>query len=190
MKKLNLLFVALIGASTLTFTSCTDECKDVVCENGGTCDEETGACDCPANFYGESCETECINGTYASGACTCDAGYEGDACGVVSREKFLSSYSVSEVCGSGSDSYSSSITASTTEITNILIGNFYNVYTNPVVATVSGNDITIASQDPDSDGFMVSGSGSINEAGTVLTITFTLSDGTNTETCTATYTKQ
>ena len=98
MKKFNLLFVALIGASALTFTSCTDECKDVVCDNGGTCDEETGACDCPANFYGESCETECINGTYSGGACSCDDGYEGDACGVEQREKFLGSYRSTTDC--------------------------------------------------------------------------------------------
>ena len=56
------------------------------------------------------------------------------------------------------------------------------VICNPVVASVDGNDITIASQDPDSDGYLVSGSGSMNAAGTVLSITFTLSDGTNTET--------
>ena len=129
MKKFNLLFVALIGASALTFTSCTDECKDVVCENGGTCDEETGACDCPANFYGESCETECINGTYASGACTCDAGYEGDACVVVSRDKFLSLFCKRGMLVVALSSFPSSITALLhTEITNILIGNFYNGY--------------------------------------------------------------
>lgn len=44
----------LIMGSTF-FTACTDECKEVVCENKGTCDE--GICDCPEGTKGENCET-------------------------------------------------------------------------------------------------------------------------------------
>lgn len=38
------------------YTSCSkDECKDVVCQNGGTCSE--GNCTCPTGVGGTNCET-------------------------------------------------------------------------------------------------------------------------------------
>lgn len=198
MKNLKLFAVALLGAMTFGVTSCTDECKDVVCENNGTCVE--GVCDCPEGFSGTTCEiedkcitqdVECLNeGTCMDGLCDCAEGYEGDDCGTEERAKFISTYSVSEVCGSGSDSYQSTISTSSTEVTTILISNVYNLFDNNVVATVTDSDITISNQDPDNDGVTISGSGSINDAGTIVTITFTISDGTNTDSCTATYTKQ
>jgi hypothetical protein len=47
-----------IGAfSAITYTSCTkDECKDVVCQNGGTCAD--GKCTCTYAFEGTNCETQ------------------------------------------------------------------------------------------------------------------------------------
>ncbi len=58
----NIAFSALltIGAfTTVTYTSCNkDECKDVVCQNGGTCDENTGNCICTTGFTGTNCETQ------------------------------------------------------------------------------------------------------------------------------------
>lgn len=46
-----------IGAFSATlYTSCNqDECKDVVCQNGGTCTE--GKCTCPSGVGGTNCET-------------------------------------------------------------------------------------------------------------------------------------
>jgi len=189
MKKLNLLFVALIGASTFTFTSCTDECKDVVCENGGTCDEETGACDCPANFYGESCETECINGTYADGACTCDAGYEGDGCSIESREDMIASYTVADACSSsGAASFSVTVSKSSNSADGILISNFWGAFINQVTATVDGDNITIPSQDPDNDGYLVSGNGTYSNG--TITLTYSVTDpGNGVDNCNSTWTK-
>jgi hypothetical protein len=53
-KATKILIAGLFIAGPLTITSC-DDCKDVVCENGGTCDE--GVCDCPDGTKGESCGT-------------------------------------------------------------------------------------------------------------------------------------
>lgn len=61
----NIAFSALlaVGAfTTVTYTACTkDDCKDVVCDNGGTC--VSGACNCPNYYSGATCQTE-IRTTY------------------------------------------------------------------------------------------------------------------------------
>jgi hypothetical protein len=56
----NIAFSVLLtlGAfSAMTYTACNkDECKDVVCQNGGTCAE--GICTCPYAYEGTNCETQ------------------------------------------------------------------------------------------------------------------------------------
>ncbi len=56
----NIAFAALmtIGAfSAITYTACNkDECKDVVCNNGGTCVD--GTCSCPFQYSGSTCQAE------------------------------------------------------------------------------------------------------------------------------------
>lgn len=54
-----------VGAfGTVLYTSCTkDECKDVVCQNGGTCSE--GKCTCPTGVGGTNCGT-IFRTTYAN----------------------------------------------------------------------------------------------------------------------------
>ncbi|MDA7836775.1 hypothetical protein N9A49_05140 [Salibacteraceae bacterium] len=191
MKKFNLLFVALIGASALTFTSCTDECKDVVCENGGTCDEETGACDCPANFYGESCETECVNGTYASGECSCDDGYEGNACGTEEREKFIADWTYTTGCAPGS-SFPSSITSAADNVVRATLSNLTGFNDNSAYAVVDGTTFTVPSQivvDEEGDTWTVEGASTATLAGDAFSITINYAiDGTS-STCVLSYTK-
>ncbi|TAE48564.1 MAG: hypothetical protein EAZ89_15145, partial [Bacteroidetes bacterium] len=34
-----------------------DPCETVACQNGGTCDPETGSCQCAEGFKGAFCET-------------------------------------------------------------------------------------------------------------------------------------
>jgi len=51
MKKL---FVLLFTIAC--FTSCSDPCEDVVCQNDGTCDD--GICICVEGYMGTNCETE------------------------------------------------------------------------------------------------------------------------------------
>jgi hypothetical protein len=187
MKKINLLFVALLGAMTLTLTSC-DDCKDVTCENGGTCAE--GVCECPADYYGDMCEVHCVNGSYASGACGCEAGYEGDACDVESRADMLAKYGVTDNCSaSGQSTYECTIASSSIAVDGVLIGNFWGVFVNDVKGTVSGDKITIAEQDPDSDGYKVSGSGTIT--GTTFDFSYSIIDPAGeVDNCTGTWTKK
>ncbi len=55
--------------TTILFTSCQgDKCKSVVCNNGGTCNESDGSCNCEVGFEGTNCDTESrtkLIGTYS-----------------------------------------------------------------------------------------------------------------------------
>lgn len=44
----------LMSILTLLSQSCKDECKEVICQNGGACVD--GACACPQGFTGDYCE--------------------------------------------------------------------------------------------------------------------------------------
>ena len=163
MKKFKLTHVlgaALIGLAS--FTSCTDPCKDVTCQNGGTCVE--GDCECADGYTGTNCETE-------------------------ERAQFIGTYSVSESCTSGNYTYNVTVSNSSTGATAIIIGNFGDYSTN-VNATVDGDNITIPNQTNQVGGFPLTFSGTGQISGTILTISYTVSDGTNTDTCTKTCTKQ
>jgi hypothetical protein len=50
-------FLTISAFGAVVYTSCNkDECKDVVCQNGGTCSE--GKCTCPTGYDGTNCETK------------------------------------------------------------------------------------------------------------------------------------
>ncbi len=171
--------LAFTLAAGAFFSSCEqDPCKDVVCGTNGSCVE---------------------------GTCNCEAGYEKDAanlCNTMQRAKFIGAWTVAEDCAGATAAYPSAIAAGTTSITEVSILDFWATFTNAVKATVNANDtkaITIARQEPDMDGYFVSGSGMINAAGAlVINFTVTAETGgtvavpgtvTSTQTCTATYTK-
>jgi hypothetical protein len=146
---------ALTLLASATFSSCeTDPCKDVVCGDFG----------------------QCVEGT-----CVCNTGYEADAaglCNTLQRAKFLGSFAVSDSCSnSGTASYTCPITANTGDISTVNITNFWGTFTNAVTATVSGNTITIARQQPDNDNFYVVGTGTIS--GTVITFSYTITNETD-----------
>lgn len=117
----NIAFTVLLtlgGFTAVTYTACNkDECKDVVCQNGGSCVE---------------------------GTCSCAAGYEGTNCETKSSAKFVGTYTVTENCGG--DPYPVVVTAvdaSTILISNL--GN-YDCSSGDIVwtATVSKTSLTIA----------------------------------------------
>ncbi len=159
----NIAFSALlsIGAFTfVTFTACNkDECKDVVCNNGGTC----------------------INGS-----CACATGYEGTNCSTNSASKVDGTYTCTETCQPPvtGGTWSSTVTVSSSDETNIVISNFGNSNTN-VTALVDVNAITLNATDV--NGSQVTGTGTIN--GNVLTINYQLA-GTVNYNCTMTMTLQ
>ncbi|GAB5539722.1 MAG: hypothetical protein Salg2KO_18250 [Salibacteraceae bacterium] len=190
MKKINLLMVALIGAMTLTLTSC-DECKDVTCDNGGVCEE--GVCQCTDNFFGDACEVECVNGSYADGTCTCDAGYEGEACTVLSREDMIGTYSGNDACSStgASDSYNSSVAASSASDEGVLITGLWDgFFINNITGTVDGDVITMPNQEPDSDGYTIEGTGTYSDGTISWSFTVTETTTNTVDQCTMTATKQ
>ncbi len=165
MKTRKLLMAAMTVFSVMFFSACEeDKCKDIVCQNDGVC---------------------------VDGDCVCATGYEGTLCETLSRAKFIGSFSVTDACSaSGSATYTTGIATSSAAVDRVLITNFWDVFTNTVVASISGNTITIADQEPDNDGFRVSGSGTINAAGTSITINYSVVEGTNTDVCQSTWTKQ
>jgi hypothetical protein len=156
----NIAFTALLtlGAfSAITYTSCNkDECKDVVCQNGGSCLE---------------------------GTCSCATGYEGTNCETASSSKLVGVYSAKEDCSPG-DTWSSSVSQSTTDKTKIVITNFGDSGGN-ISGQVSKGTITLDAVTV--SGVTVTGTGTVN--GSVLTITYS-GTGASTFTCTMTMTKQ
>lgn len=192
MKKINLFMMALIGAATLTLTSCKDECKDVVCENGGTCNEENGLCECPANFFGDNCETECINGTYGTdGTCGCDAGYEGDACGDEMRTKFLANWTYTTGCAAGS-SFNSEIKTSSEDVKRMIITNLTGYNDNTAYALVDGSTFTVPAQsvvDEEGDTWQIEGTSTASLANNSFDITIKYTYGGTASTCVLAYSK-
>lgn len=149
-----------IGAFSATlYTSCNqDECKDVVCQNGGTCTE---------------------------GKCTCVTGYEGTNCETKSVTKFVKTWSASDKEANTTTTiptYVSAIVAGTA-VTEVKISNFSSgFFTNDVVGTVSGNTITVASQQPDNDGYYITtGTGTYDATTKKITWSYTLKNPTNVE---------
>jgi hypothetical protein len=153
--------------AAVTYTACTkDDCKDVVCQNGGTC---------------------------SGGSCTCPSGYEGANCEIASSLKFVGTYSVEENCTlSGAvGPYTATITQSSSNAVNILLQNFGDfTATISVSGSVNGTTLTIPQQTV--SGYSISGNGTYT--GTVtsgtLAISYNVSGATNAESCSATWTKQ
>jgi hypothetical protein len=140
MKKIkNILVASILTVSAFTatiMTSCNpDACNDVVCANAGVCED---------------------------GSCKCPVGYEGTTCETISREKFIKSWSASDVTGANTLVYTCAI-ASGTLINNVIVSNKFSddYFVNNINATVNGSTITITSQQPDADGYAVAGTGTL-----------------------------
>lgn len=98
-------------------------------------------------------------------------------------------YNVSESCNvSGTGSYSSTVVNGST-LTDIVIGNFggFSVNINGKLSGATNSTITIPSQV--TGGATFSGSGTVSPNGKTLNVTYTVSDGTSTETCTKNMTR-
>ena len=148
-------------SSILLLTACSsDKCKNVSCQNGGTCD---------------------------NGTCNCPNGYEGTDCGLLSIQKFLGSWAASDVCTTGSYSYSIGISSYKVSVTGIVINNFGNFgVDNNVVANVDGTNFIVPEQVI--DGITFSGSGMISVDGRTVNVTYdAVKDTTLNDHCTSTW---
>ncbi|CAN5188430.1 hypothetical protein BH09BAC1_BH09BAC1_09890 [soil metagenome] len=140
-----------------SFASCeTDNCKDIECTAGGDLSD---------------------NGTTCT--CVCKTGYSGSTCSTLVRASFIGNYNGTETCGTDTDTYAVKLTAGTTDV-DVQFENIYDAgfFVNGTVNSQGG--ITIPSQS--------FGTGTISGNATVtansLSITFTVSGGGNSATCT------
>ena len=133
-----------IGAfSAVMYTSCSkDECKDVVCQNGGTC---------------------------ADGKCTCTTGYEGTNCETKSRDKFIGTYVGTEICSTGNDAYSITLAANSDAL-KLTMTNIYN-NTPPYTATCTMTSTTAFSFTGSSGTVNFTGNGSLSSNTITITYT-------------------
>lgn len=133
----------LLGLITIAISSCkVDACKDVVCLNGGVCDE---------------------------GDCLCEPGYEGFNCETEQRSAFIGDYTVEETCNLGSFSYSITMSANSTEGTEITLNNFGD-FGFSIIGIVDGTTVTFTDQP--GTGSTINGSGELENG--VLIINYTL----------------
>ncbi len=170
MKNLIYLFFGM-----LLVASCnTDPCKDVVCGDHGACNE---------------------------GSCLCENGYEQGSnglCDTEVRAKFAGTWVSSDSCNTGTASYSVTIVPVTADTTlmSVSITNFWNSFTNKIIATVTGSKtINIARQEPDNDKFFVKSIGDATLSGSTMTIKYVVIDETDpnnilADTCTSSWLKQ
>ena len=162
--------VTFSAFGAITYTSCNkDECKDVVCQNGGTCNSETGAC-------------------------TCATGYEGTNCEKKVNAKFAGAWSAAENCSGTMATYPVTITADGTDPTKVQVQNLGN-YTCNVVGTLtfngSSNTTTLTINDSQC-GYQMNATGTFNADGTIsftYTASYLLNGVNTTDNCTATLTK-
>lgn len=149
----------IAGLFSTTLTGCTDPCKDIVCQNDGTCNE--GVCECTEGYEGTSCETEI-------------------------RAQFIGSYTGAGtvVCGvTGSDAVSDLAISVSNSSSNIL-GVIVNIEGSNFAATVDGSTLTFDSQVV--NGYTYTGTGSIT--GTSLSLSLNEYDSSIPETCVYTLT--
>jgi hypothetical protein len=171
MKKIKFLAFAVMMvlsvASVTYFNSCKkDPCKDVVCNNGGTC---------------------------VDGTCSCTTGYEGTNCETKSRDKFIGVFKGAETCTVGTDNYSVTLTAGSSSDLTIVYSNMYNQGFTATANVGGTTSFTIASQTVGTGSggnVTASGTATISSDGKTLTVNYTIASGSTTNSCTFTGTKQ
>ncbi|MCB9063767.1 MAG: calcium-binding EGF-like domain-containing protein [Chitinophagales bacterium] len=163
----NIAFTAIASFavfSMVTYTACNkDACKDVTCNNGGTC----------------------INGT-----CACPDGYEGTNCETITREKFLGTWKGSDVCNNNTYNVTLTVSSSSDEVRALVNnpGGFGNSIT--ITGRVSGtNKLTFSDQSAGGTGRILNGTMTFN--GSSMTFDYTVTDAVGgSDNCAGNYAKQ
>jgi len=164
MKKIKLFAFAVMTvlsvASVTYFNSCKkDPCKDVVCNNGGTC---------------------------VDGTCSCTTGYEGTNCETDSRDKFVGQWKANET-GSVGGAFTYTATVAKGSNSNLTITNFTAAGASCVFSgSADQSKMMISAQTV--CGYSISNV-SASLSGSTITISYTANDGTTSETVTGTWTK-
>ena len=118
-KTLSSILVALTALAAITYSSCNK-----------SNDKSTTTTKCIVCAYGGL------------------TGYEGPTCEIISREVFFGNWQVFEKgSNTNTSQYGVTIEASAAGISNVIISNFYNYFTQPVQAVVSKDTITIPNQE-------------------------------------------
>jgi hypothetical protein len=172
MKTIAVSVLLTLGAfSAITYTACTkDECKDVDCG---------------------------LNGTCISGACSCATGYEGTNCQTKTRDRFIGTWTGSDVCGSGTYTITLTIGSSSTSDITALISNpggFGTAVT--ITGTVTGpNTLTFTEANVGGarslSGTMTFSGGTTTTDPNAMTFNYTVTPAVGSpDVCSGTYTKQ
>lgn len=105
------------------------------------------------------------------------------------RDKFVDVWHVVETSSQiGNTNYDVHINLSTTNTSQVLMENFYNVgFSFKAVAGVSGTSLTLANQTYNAS--QLQGNGSMNGNNTI-NMSYTVNDGSSIDTCTAVFTRQ
>ena len=104
---LGLLAVLFAAMTMMTLVGCDNECKDVKCQNTGTCIEDTGLCDCAVGYGGDLCENLLVN-------------------------DYIGTWSANDQCDSGDLNYEVTITPSATVGEFLMTG--FSAFDNPVIS--------------------------------------------------------
>lgn len=146
-------------------------------------------------FFAASCNTDPCkdvatgeHGTCLEGVITCDPGYEKDAdglCNTESRAKFIGSFNADELCDTSTYNYIVAVSNNSTSISKFNLTDLYLTGTNMVCdVDASGLAFTISNQTI-ATGLSATGSGSINATTRVVTVSYTISDGSASQSCSA-----
>lgn len=143
--------LGVVAVAVISFNSCTtDPCKDVVCQNSGTC---------------------------LDGDCVCGVAYSGVNCETLVRTAFLGTFNVAETCSNSTDTYAVVIASGSTD-ESVSISNLYDAGL-AVTGTVNADGgITIASQTFGTG--TISGSVTRTGGVTTINFTITLSGNSDT----------
>jgi hypothetical protein len=156
-----LLTVGAFGA--VTYTACNkDECKDVVCENGGTC---------------------------IGGSCSCPTGYEGSRCQDLTVTRFIGSWTGQDQCTSGDYTITLTVGASSSNEISALVSNPGGFGGSVVITgTVSGNNSLSFSNESVGGGRTLTGTMTFNGSSMQFEYSVTPASG-SVDHCTGTYTE-